>query len=45
MPLALVEFAGVPATIRVVDATLALQHAVDQIAAITSAVRQASIGG
>jgi hypothetical protein len=43
MPLALVELPGVPTAVGVVDAALALQQAIDQFAAIASAVRQARI--
>ncbi|MNH34645.1 hypothetical protein D3C79_952530 [compost metagenome] len=43
LPLAFVEFAGVPAAVGIVDAPLALQQAIDQVTAIASAVRQAGV--
>ncbi len=45
MPLPLVELPGVPAAVGVVDTSLTLQQAIDQLAAIASAVRQARIRG
>lgn len=44
VPLAFVELPGVPAAIGVVDAPLALQQPVHQVAAIAAAVGQARVG-